>query len=79
MRVAHSTVRVHYSSKPQFQLSVGIVGLIYFTIPVTYGVTNIFIGLLTDRLVRLHTHNLEDMIVYQYVLHGVDFAITQTR
>ena len=36
----------------QFNLSVGIIGIIYFTIPVTYGLTNIFIGLLTDRLVR---------------------------
>ena len=44
-----------FSSKLQFNLSVGIIGITYFTIPVAYGLANIFFGLLTDRLVR-YTH-----------------------
>ena len=38
---------------PQFHLSVGIIGVIYFAVPVTYGIGTISVGPLTDRLVSL--------------------------
>ena len=42
-----------FSSNLQFNLSVGIIGVIYFAVPVTYGIGTISVRPLTDRLVRL--------------------------
>ena len=40
-----------YSSKLQFNLSVGIIGVIYLASTVTYAVCNILAGLMSDKLV----------------------------
>ena len=54
MRDLDFTTTVHiivYSSKLQFNLSVGIIGVIYLASTVTYAVCNILAGLMSDKLV----------------------------
>ena len=42
---------IMYSSKLQFSLSVGIIGVIYLVSTITYAVCNILAGVISDKLV----------------------------
>ena len=56
-------VTILYSSELQFNLSLGIIGVVYLAPTIAYGVGTVIIGPITDRLVRcsnflVHIHTL---------------------